>query len=156
MKSPLRYTVDWYIRNYQADDYVHISQIKDEIERRIASAVDRTNAARDTELAEALNTERTKHRIECDGYLAEMCNMEKIVEDAKRIRADAEKMHYLVVERAKELVFVTAENKRDRTEIINTISASMGRLDKLVKAATDIDLEITTSERRDKELLRLK
>lgn len=156
MKKIIIKFVDWFIRNYHADDYIHMSSIRAEIIRRIENAVVRTNIERDTELDEILKAERTKHRIECDGYLAEMAGMEKAVANAKKMRTDAETLYYRVVERARVLTLIAAENKHERAEIINDLGSSMGRLDKLVRDAEEVTSEIEKSKIKDTKLLRFK
>lgn len=156
MRTPLRTFVDWYIAKYHAEDYIHTSQIQSEISRRIESAVARNNADRDRELDEALKTERMKHKIIEDGYCAEIVSMEKLVKDAKDLRADVESMYFKVVERAKQIMLISAETKHERTEIINDLSATMGKLDNLSKLAEDINKEIDNKKPEDEKLLRIK
>lgn len=148
--------MDWYIKKYHADSYIHVSNIVDEIGTRIKNVEDRINTIRDNDIEDALKTERTKHKIIEDGYIAEIMSMEKIVADARRMRSETEELHFKVVRRAKELVLLSSESKHERIEIVNDLSATIGKLDKQVIEAERVNKEIEDTKKEDEKILRLK
>lgn len=148
--------LDWYINSYQSNNYIHISKIQDEIARRIDNALTRNNEARDKQLEEALKTERMRHKIIEDGYVAEILSMEKNISDAQEMRADAEEVYFKGMERAREIMFIAAEVKHEREEIINDLSATMGKLDRLILTSKEINDMIDKDKKVDERKLRLK
>lgn len=148
--------LDWYINSYQSANYIHTSKIQDEITKRIDNALERNNKARDIELEEALKTERMKHKIIEDGYIAEIISMEKTISDAKEMRRDAEEVYFKGMERAREIMFIAAEVKHEREEIINDLSATMGKLDRLILTSKEINDMIDKDKKVDEQKLRLK
>lgn len=148
--------LDWYINSYQSNNYIHISKIQDEIARRIDNALTRNNEARDKQLEEALKTERMRHKIIEDGYVAEILSMEKNISDAQEMRADAEEVYFKGMERAREIMFIAAEVKHEREEIINDLSATMGKLDRLILTSKEINDMIDKDKKVDEQKLRLK
>lgn len=148
--------VDWYIIKYHSHDYIRRSLIQDEIEKRIEAAVTQNNRQRDAQEQAKLEAQKLKYDILESGWTAEIINMEKIVSDVLKMRDDVRDLHFRTFQRAKELAMVTAENKHEGTNIINSVAASVGKLDKIGSRAEDIVKEMEDSRTKDEEALRVK
>lgn len=148
--------IDWYIIKYHSGDYIHKDEIVNEIGKRIQNVEDRINKLRDKELNEAIQTERKKHKIIEDGYVAEILSLEKIVNDASKKRKEVEKLYFKVKERAQQIVLVAAEMKQEREEDINDLSSRMGKRDKLAITTDEIKKDIEKNEEEEENILRLK
>lgn len=151
----IRKFLDWYIYRYHSEEFIHKSLIADEIKERIDNAITRNNIERDTQLEEVVNTERTKFDIKEQGYIAEIKTMENIVLEAKKMRRNVEDLYFRVIERARQLSIIAAQNKHERTEIINDLSASMGKLDKTVLDIIDVEKDIEKNLKKDQEALEI-
>lgn len=156
MKKYLIKFLDWYIQKYHTHDFVHVSKIQDEIARRIKRATDRNNKRRDAQEERLINAERMKHKIVEDGYCAEIERMESEMKTNNEMRDQVERLYYTTMERARALVHATAEVKHEREEIVNDISKTMGKLDKLELNAKDIYDQIEDSKENDIRVLEAK
>ena len=156
MRNPFIKFFDWYIMKYHAKDYVHLNDIQFEIKRRIENAEERLNNAHSVEIQEALETLRIKHHIECDGYHAEIMSMQKYVDDAKKMRKEVEDLRFKVIERARQVVMLTARSKHERLDILEDLSATMGKLDSLVIESEKLQKEIESSTEKEENILRMK
>ena len=148
--------IDWYVKAYHSDEFIHVSQIKDTILERIDSAVSRNNRRRDRELYEALETERTKHRIVEDGYIAEIESLEKLIDESKNMRKEVEELYFKVVQRAQQIVMITAKNTQERKTIVNDLAATLGKLDKLSLETEELNKEIEKNKSSDQDRLRIR
>jgi len=148
--------IDWYVKTYHSDEFIHVSQIKDTILERIDSAVSRNNRRRDRELYEAIETERTKHRIVEDGYIAEIESLEKLIDESKNMRKEVEELYFKVVQRAQQIVMITAKNTQERKTIVNDLAATLGKLDKLALETEDLNKEIEKNKASDQDRLRIR
>lgn len=156
MKNPFIAFIDWYIMKYHAKDYVHLNDIQFEIKRRIENAEERLKNAHAIELQEALETLRIKHHIECDGFKAEIMCMQRHVDDAKKMRKEVEDLRFKVIERARQVVMLTARSKHERLDILEDLSATMGKLDSLVIESEKLQKEIESSTEKEESILRLR
>ena len=159
MKSPMKLlyrAVDWYIIKYHSHDYIRRSLIQDEIARRIDAAVLQNNRMRDEQERSKLEAQKLKYEILENGWTAEIMNMEKIVADVLKMRDEVRDLHFRTFQRAKELAMVTAENKHEGTNIINSVAASVGKLDAIGSRAEDIVNEMEENRKKDEEALRIK
>lgn len=148
--------LDWYIQKYHTHDFIHVSQIQEEIARRIKRSIERNNKRRDAQEERLLNAERMKHKIIEEGYVAEILCMESEKQQDDENRKMVEKLYYTTMERARALVHATAEVKHEREEIVNDISKTMGKLDKLELNAKDIYDQIEDSKENDIKVLEAK
>ena len=154
--NPLVNFMDWYIKKYHSDNYVHVSNIADAIEQRIESAIDRVNKLHDQDVKEKLKAAGREKQIEIEGYIAEIRSLERIVADAKRMRSEVEELYFKVKEYGKQLLFQSAESKQERLEICEVLSSTVGKLDKLNINAERINKEIEDNREHDETVLRLK
>ncbi|MBF0253177.1 MAG: hypothetical protein HQL29_05110 [Candidatus Omnitrophica bacterium] len=127
--------------------------IQDEISLRIKKAVEFNNQQRDIQEAEKLEAQKIKFDISEAGWMAEIDNMEKIVEKVKVMRSELKDLHFRTFQRAKDLAMVTAENKHEGTNIIQSVAASVGKLDIIGKRAEDICKEMEDSREKDEDIL---
>jgi len=143
--------IDGYLQNhYLENNYIHKSLIKEEISYRIKQAVEDVTNSKNQEMDEQLNVLNLKHQIKEDGFKAEIENYKKIVDDAKRMRKDVENLYYALCRRAKSLAIVTMENSKEGKSIIENVSTSIGRLDRIGNNILELIEEIENNE--DKEL----
>jgi len=147
--------IDWYVRSYYSNDYIHRDMIRDEITRRVTEAVNKTNAQRNEQETNKLNALKTIHRIEEDGYISEILRLEKRDNDVKRMRKKVEELYFKVVKRAKDLVVITTENWHEGEKIVTDVSASISRLDIIKTTTTDLVKEIEDSRDNDYKALGL-
>lgn len=140
--------LDWYICGNYSAQYIHRDLIRAEISKRIKEAVDKTNAERDEQEEGKLKALKDIHKIEEDGYIAEIMRLEKNDENVKRLQKINEDLYFKVVRRVKELMLITAENWHEGEKIINDVSASIGRLD-AIKGNTQTLVDEIERTRKD-------
>jgi len=156
LKNPLRTFIDWYVRNYQAENYIHISMIRDEISKRIDGAVKYNNKIRDEQESIKIKALELQFKIQEEGWCAEIINMEKTVSEVELLRKKTMNVYLDTYRRAKELAMVTAENQHEGNKIIENVSASVGKLDIIGKNAADIVKEINDNKIKEQDALQMK
>lgn len=153
MKKWFYQKIDNYIIKNHADNYIRREMIQDEIANRIKRAVEYNNKQRDIQEAEKLAAQKIKFDIAEAGWLAEIDDMEKIVEKANVMRSEVKDLHFRTFQRAKDLAMVTAENKHESTNIIESVASSVGKLDIIGNRAEAICKEMEDSREKDEEIL---
>lgn len=148
--------LDKYIEKNYSDQYIHKSMIQSEISLRIKNAVNDVNKLRDDQEMEQLNTLRVQHHIVTSGLEAELENYKKIVLESQKMRADVEELYFSLVSRIKTVAIINAENKQEGLQIINSVSSSIGRLDKISNNIIDLIEKTEDSRQGDLEKLRIK
>ena len=149
------HAVDWYVRTYHSNDYIHVSLIKDEIKRRIALMEDRLNEERDEQEDRKLNALAIQYKINEDGWVAEIECMEKKCAEARKIRKEVEDLRFETIRRIREMAIINARNRHEGTEIINSVGASVGRLEKVGRSISDLVKEVEDSEDKESEILQI-
>ena len=147
---------DWYVRKNYSYDFVHRDLIRSEMNMRIKNAVEETNKIRDEQEEEQIRALRIQHKISEDGYLAEIEHYKKIAKDAQKMRKEVETLYYKVIERIKTISVVTAENKHEGEAIINSVSSSIGRLDRINNNILDLVTDIEENKKHDLKVLKIK
>jgi hypothetical protein len=159
MKSPRKWfyeKIDNYIIKHHSDEYIRRCLIQDEIERWIKVAVTQNDTMRDKQEKSKLDAQKLKFDIQESGWCAEITNMEKAVADVMVLRDNVMKLYFTTYQRAKELAMVTAENKHEGTNIINSVAASVGKLDVIgARAEATLD-EMVKNKDADELALRIK
>lgn len=146
---------DWYIRKNYSEDFIHRDLIKDEISLRIKNAVVEANKINSRTKETEIKALQLQHKIKEDGYLAEIDNYKKIVDETNLLRDKVETLYFKVVERIKAISTITAENKHEGVSIINSVSSSIGRLDRINNNILDLVEEIDNNKDEDLSTLRI-
>lgn len=147
--------IDWYIRSFYSHDYIHRDMIREEITKRIDEAVLKINLKRDEEETNKLNALKIIHKIEEDGYIAEIMRLEKNDIDVEKIRKKVEDLYFKVVKRANELVVSTARNWNTGEKIISDVTCSAVELKTIQSDAEKLVKEIKDAQISDYDALGL-
>lgn len=149
-RTPLRTFVDWYVNKYQAENYIHISRIQNEISKRIDNAVKRNDEVWCKKLEESELKLQREYKIIEDGYCAEIESMEKIVSDARELKKEVTELDFIVKRKAHELVLLTAEMKQERKDFINSKAITMGKMNDFINKSENLLIE-TEKEKQIRE-----
>lgn len=155
VRKKLIQLADWYVRKNYSEDFIHRDLIQNEIEVRIKNAVTEANKLSERDKNNEIKALQLQNKIKEDGYLAEISNYKKIVKESIALRDKVEKLYFKVIERIKSLSIVTAENKHEGEAIINSVSSSIGRLDKINSNILDLVHEIENNKEKDFKTLRI-
>lgn len=148
-----RNKIDNYITKHHSKDYIHVNKIKDEIKKRIKTAVEKNNCSRNKTEDEKLEAQSIKFKIQESGWMAEIEHMEKIVRDALDMKDKVTKLYYSTYGKAKELALIAAENKHEGNTIIQNVAESIGKLDRIGANADDMVKEIENTQGRDENTM---
>jgi hypothetical protein len=155
MKKIIFTFINWYIKKYHSDEFVHIHKIKNEIQKRIKNAEDRLNEIRDKQEKDKLNALRLDFKIIEDGYLAEIDLMEKEFANVRKLRDANEKLYFINLARSKELATIAAKNKKIGEKITVDVGTSLGELDKIEIETNEIAKQILDNSGKDRQALKI-
>jgi len=153
-----RYTirfVDWYVRTYHSQDYIHIGLIKEEISRRIDAEVFKTKIRCDEDKERAMNALNIQHKINEDGWIAEIENMEKQVRDAMVVLKNAEELRWEYIRRVRELAVINAKNQHGGKEMIEGVTVAMQQLEKVGLEICGLVENVEKEGKKETEMLRI-
>jgi hypothetical protein len=148
--------IDNYIIKYHSQDYIRRDLIQDEIELRMKNAVIESEKLRDFQEHTKLEDQRLKFDIKEAGWKAEIENLVNVAREATEMRDDVLDLRHNLYKTAKALAMVTAENKHEGNNIINSVSESIGKLDKIGLKAKNIKEKMDEKKNEDEERLRIK
>jgi hypothetical protein len=147
--------INWYIQTFESENFVHVSMIQAEMDKRIRNAEERLNKIRDKQECDKMNALRLDFKITEDGYLAEMESMEREMDNVQRMRDANEKLYFLNLARSKALATLAAKNRKIGEKITIDVGSSLGELDKLEIETNDVEKEISNNSGKDRQALRI-
>lgn len=153
LTRPILSFIDWYIRNYHSQDYIHRDMIKDEIFIKIQKKEKEIHEKRNEEEAEKQHALELEHQIRIDGLLAEIEVYKKESKEVAKEKKAVKNLYFELKRRAKELSLFTAENKHEGNNIIKNVASSIGQLDVIGTKTRDLVKEFDDNEERERAVI---